>query len=100
MAWPGRCGWPTRPVPDLPTDGPGYPHRWRLPTLPIPRPGKIYIGEKAFLNRECYLEAAGDISIGAGTSVAMQVLFTASAHLSDEERRRMRRDLHDGLGPT
>ncbi|GAA0219372.1 acyltransferase [Cryptosporangium japonicum] len=49
--------------------------------------GRIRIGEQSFVNRECYFEAVGDISIGAQTAVAMQVLFVTSTHEFDADGR-------------
>ena len=48
---------------------------------------RIRIGEHSFVNRECYFEAVGDITIGRDTAVAMQVLFVTSTHAFDSQGR-------------
>jgi maltose O-acetyltransferase len=49
--------------------------------------GQVRIGPRTFVNRECYFEAVADISLGADSAVAMQVLFVTSAHTFDQDGR-------------
>ena len=49
--------------------------------------GKVQIGRGSFVNRECYFEAVGDITIGEDVAIAMQVLFVTSTHPFDAEGR-------------
>jgi maltose O-acetyltransferase len=48
----------------------------------------ITIGHDTFVNRECYFDNSGPISIGARCNVGMQVLFTTSHHHDGTARRR------------
>ncbi len=48
---------------------------------------QITIGRDTFLNRACYLEAVGPISIGAATAVGMEVAFITSHHPIDKDGR-------------